>query len=171
MPPQCTSQASQPATMTTRTDSGRFSTTAGTLYVSRPFRSKSSKKLRAMITFEPRKSHFDTTNESSGTNEFRVGNVSRPHSYASCAKVNHDALYIRASLPFSGSPFFYSRSKPTSPLLKQMGTPSPLPSPLCSPATPSLSRSPTVSSSLPLPFASHLQRRSARVGHGTTGLV
>ncbi|KIJ20887.1 hypothetical protein PAXINDRAFT_165717 [Paxillus involutus ATCC 200175] len=71
MPPQCTSQASQPATMTTRTDSGRFSTTAGTLYVSRPFRSKSSKKLRAMITFEPRKSHFDTTNESSGTNEFR----------------------------------------------------------------------------------------------------
>ncbi|KAF8845114.1 MBOAT-domain-containing protein [Paxillus ammoniavirescens] len=71
MPPQCTSQVSQPATMTTRTDSGRFSTTAGTLYVSRPFRSKSSKKLRAMITFEPRKSHFDTTNESSGTNEFR----------------------------------------------------------------------------------------------------
>ncbi|KIK93518.1 hypothetical protein PAXRUDRAFT_34014 [Paxillus rubicundulus Ve08.2h10] len=71
MPPQCTSRASQPVTGATRTDSGRFSTTAGTLYVSRPFRSKSSKKLRAMITFEPRKSHFDTTNESSGTNEFR----------------------------------------------------------------------------------------------------
>lgn len=25
-----------------------------------------------MITFEPRKTHFDTTNEASGTNEFRV---------------------------------------------------------------------------------------------------
>ncbi|KAF9240644.1 MBOAT, membrane-bound O-acyltransferase family-domain-containing protein [Melanogaster broomeanus] len=56
-----------------RTGRRGFSTTEGTLYVSKPIRSKSSKKLRAMITFEPRKSHFDTTNESSGTNEFRVG--------------------------------------------------------------------------------------------------
>jgi sterol O-acyltransferase len=55
-----------------RTNSGGFKTTDGTLYVSKPFRSKSSKKLRALITFAPRKSHFDTTNESSGTNEFRV---------------------------------------------------------------------------------------------------
>ncbi|KAF8141529.1 MBOAT, membrane-bound O-acyltransferase family-domain-containing protein [Boletus edulis] len=43
----------------------------GTLYVSKPFRSKSVKKLRALITFKPRKSHFDMTNESSGSNEFR----------------------------------------------------------------------------------------------------
>ncbi|KAG1795165.1 MBOAT, membrane-bound O-acyltransferase family-domain-containing protein [Suillus plorans] len=57
--------------MTTRTEDGRFSTTEGTLHVSKPFRSRSTKKLRAMITFEPRKTHFDTTNETSGTNEFR----------------------------------------------------------------------------------------------------
>lgn len=55
-----------------RTDSGGFKTSEGTLYVSKPFRSKSTKKLRALITFAPRKSHFDTGNESSGSNEFRV---------------------------------------------------------------------------------------------------
>lgn len=55
-----------------RTQSGGFKTTDGTLYVSQPFRSKTSKKMRALITFAPRKSHFDTTNESSGANEFRV---------------------------------------------------------------------------------------------------
>ncbi|KAG1746524.1 MBOAT, membrane-bound O-acyltransferase family-domain-containing protein [Suillus paluster] len=57
--------------MTTRTEDGTFATTEGTLHVSKPFRSRSTKKLRAMITFEPRKTHFDTTNEASGTNEFR----------------------------------------------------------------------------------------------------
>ncbi|KAJ7195730.1 MBOAT, membrane-bound O-acyltransferase family-domain-containing protein [Mycena rebaudengoi] len=56
---------------TTRTKSGGFSTTEGTIYVSKPYRSKSSKKLRAMISFAPRKSHFDINNESSGANEFR----------------------------------------------------------------------------------------------------
>ncbi|KAJ7504313.1 MBOAT, membrane-bound O-acyltransferase family-domain-containing protein [Mycena galericulata] len=60
-----------PPSVTTRTDSGGFSTPEGTIYVSKPFRSKSSKKLRAMITFAPRQSHFDINNESSGTNEFR----------------------------------------------------------------------------------------------------
>jgi len=54
-----------------RSFSGGFKTSDGTLYVSQPYRSKSSKKLRALITFAPRKSHFDTNNESSGTNEFR----------------------------------------------------------------------------------------------------
>ncbi|KAF8216583.1 MBOAT, membrane-bound O-acyltransferase family-domain-containing protein [Mycena galopus ATCC 62051] len=58
-------------TVTTRTASGGFSTPEGTLYVSKPFRSKSSKKLRAMITFAPRKSVFDINNEASGANEFR----------------------------------------------------------------------------------------------------
>ncbi|KAG9313059.1 MBOAT, membrane-bound O-acyltransferase family-domain-containing protein [Chiua virens] len=43
----------------------------GTLYVSKTFRSKSAKRLHALITFKPRKSHFDMTNESSGSNEFR----------------------------------------------------------------------------------------------------
>ncbi|KAJ6518880.1 MBOAT, membrane-bound O-acyltransferase family-domain-containing protein [Mycena sanguinolenta] len=57
--------------VTTRTESGGFSTSEGTIYVSKPFRSKSSKKLRAMITFAPRKSHFDINNEASGANEFR----------------------------------------------------------------------------------------------------
>lgn len=46
-------------------------TPAGTLYVSKTFHSKTSRKLRAVVTFEPRKSHFDTTNELSGKNEFR----------------------------------------------------------------------------------------------------
>lgn len=53
-------------------EDGRFATTEGTIYVSKPFRSRSTKKLRAMITFEARKTHFDTTNEASGINEFRV---------------------------------------------------------------------------------------------------
>jgi len=57
--------------LTTRTESGGFSTPEGTIYVSKPFRSKSSKKLRAMIAFAPRKSHFDINNEASGANEFR----------------------------------------------------------------------------------------------------
>ncbi|KAJ7890451.1 hypothetical protein B0H14DRAFT_3081630 [Mycena olivaceomarginata] len=46
---------------TTRTESGGFVTPEGTIY-----------KLRAMITFAPRKSHFDINNEASGANEFRV---------------------------------------------------------------------------------------------------
>ncbi|KAJ7813644.1 MBOAT, membrane-bound O-acyltransferase family-domain-containing protein [Mycena leptocephala] len=58
-------------TVTTRTASGGFSTPEGTIYISKPFRSKSSKKLRAMITFAPRQSHFDINNEQSGSNEFR----------------------------------------------------------------------------------------------------
>ncbi|KAJ6515074.1 MBOAT, membrane-bound O-acyltransferase family-domain-containing protein [Mycena vitilis] len=56
---------------TVRTNSGGFSTPEGTIYVSKPFRSKSSKKLRAMITFAPRQSHFDINNAASGANEFR----------------------------------------------------------------------------------------------------
>ena len=55
-----------------RNESMDFHTPEGTVHVSKPFRSRQTKKLRAMITFTPRKSHFDTTNERSGTNEFRV---------------------------------------------------------------------------------------------------
>ncbi|PSR82606.1 hypothetical protein PHLCEN_2v6039 [Hermanssonia centrifuga] len=55
----------------TRTASGGIETTQGTVYVSKPFRSGSSKKLRAVVAFAPRKSHFDISNERSGTNEFR----------------------------------------------------------------------------------------------------
>jgi sterol O-acyltransferase len=54
------------------TANSAFNTTEGTIYVSEPFRSKKSKKLRAMITFTPRTSAFDTTNTSSGANVFRV---------------------------------------------------------------------------------------------------
>ncbi|KZV94583.1 MBOAT-domain-containing protein [Exidia glandulosa HHB12029] len=41
------------------------------LRVSEPKRSPGSKKVRAVITFEPRTSVFDTTNEHTGKNEFR----------------------------------------------------------------------------------------------------
>ncbi|CAK5283143.1 unnamed protein product [Mycena citricolor] len=58
-------------TVATRTDSGGFATPEGTIYVSKPFRTKSSKKLRALITFSPRESAFDINNKASGTNEFR----------------------------------------------------------------------------------------------------
>ena len=51
---------------------GGFKTSNGTLYVSKPYLSKSSKKLRALITFTPRKSVFDITNQQSSANEFRV---------------------------------------------------------------------------------------------------
>ncbi|KAJ2918613.1 hypothetical protein MD484_g1719, partial [Candolleomyces efflorescens] len=50
---------------------GGFETSTGTLYVSKPYRSRSSKKLRALITFAPRTSAFDINNASSTTNEFR----------------------------------------------------------------------------------------------------
>ena len=44
---------------------------SGTLYVSQPYRSSQSNKLRAMVTFAPRKSHFDISNEASNANQFR----------------------------------------------------------------------------------------------------
>lgn len=50
----------------------KFNKTEGTLYVSKPYRTKDSRKLRALITFTPRKSVFDISNEVSGVNEFRV---------------------------------------------------------------------------------------------------
>ncbi|PCH44439.1 MBOAT-domain-containing protein [Wolfiporia cocos MD-104 SS10] len=54
-----------------RNQSIDFQTPEGTVHVSRSFRSSRTNKLRAMITFSPRKSHFDISNESSGANEFR----------------------------------------------------------------------------------------------------
>ncbi|KAL0953816.1 hypothetical protein HGRIS_004996 [Hohenbuehelia grisea] len=59
------------APVASRTTSGGFKTSEGTLYVSKPYRSKTSKKLRALITFAPRESTFDTNNARSSTNEFR----------------------------------------------------------------------------------------------------
>ncbi|KAG7093673.1 hypothetical protein E1B28_007332 [Marasmius oreades] len=56
---------------TQRTPSGGFKTSDGTLYVSKPYRSKSSRKRRAVVTFVPRQSVFDINNEISTTNEFR----------------------------------------------------------------------------------------------------
>lgn len=53
-----------------RTASGGFQTNEGTLYVSKPFRSGKSKKPRAVISFVPRQSTFDS--KISGSNEFRV---------------------------------------------------------------------------------------------------
>ncbi|GJE91227.1 MBOAT, membrane-bound O-acyltransferase family-domain-containing protein [Phanerochaete sordida] len=54
-----------------RTPSGGIETTQGTIYVSKPVRTGRSKKLRAMVSFSPRKSTFDITNEKTVTNEFR----------------------------------------------------------------------------------------------------
>ncbi|KAJ7066541.1 MBOAT, membrane-bound O-acyltransferase family-domain-containing protein [Mycena amicta] len=54
-----------------RTASGGFALDEGTYYISKPFRSRNSKKLRAMIAFAPRESHFDISNPSSAANEFR----------------------------------------------------------------------------------------------------
>lgn len=51
--------------------SGSFKTADGTIRVSKPYRSRSTKKLRALVTFEPRKSAFDISNENSISNEFR----------------------------------------------------------------------------------------------------
>ncbi|KAF9266940.1 MBOAT-domain-containing protein [Marasmius fiardii PR-910] len=59
------------APLTQRTPSGGFKTSDGTLYVSKPYRSTSSKKRRAVVTFVPRQSVFDINNEASTRNEFR----------------------------------------------------------------------------------------------------
>ncbi|KAH9935072.1 MBOAT-domain-containing protein [Amylocystis lapponica] len=65
------SQPAHAAPPLARSPSVGFQTPEGTVYVSKPFRSSSSNKMRATITFSARKSHFDISNESSGTNEFR----------------------------------------------------------------------------------------------------
>lgn len=52
-------------------DNSSFKTEDGTIRVSKPYRSRRTKKLRALITFEPRKSVFDISNENSIANEFR----------------------------------------------------------------------------------------------------
>ena len=69
------SRSAPSAASTTTSDTPPPATNAvaaeGTLYVSQPYRS-SSNKLRAMVTFAPRKSHFDISNNNSSANEFRV---------------------------------------------------------------------------------------------------
>ncbi|KAF7308456.1 O-acyltransferase [Mycena chlorophos] len=60
-----------PPVLATRTPSGGYALPEGTYYFSKPFRSRSSKKLRAMIAFAPRESHFDINNPNSSANEFR----------------------------------------------------------------------------------------------------
>lgn len=102
---------------TSRTPSGGFQTADGTLYVSKPFRSKTSKKLRAMITFAPRKSHFDIGNESSGTNEFRVSSIAYLHAPS-------EPFARRDSSLSSGYPCSSSLSEHTSEALKQAAMPS-----------------------------------------------
>jgi hypothetical protein len=68
--------ASQLRSRITRGESGTLETEQGTLYISKPYRSKTTKKLRAMVTFAPRTSHFDLSNAASGQDEFRVSFVS-----------------------------------------------------------------------------------------------
>jgi hypothetical protein len=72
-----------------------FETSTGTLYVSKPYRSMSSKKLRAQITFAPRSSAFDINNELSVSNEFRV---------RSCLALSIErSSFVRAFSPCFGS--------------------------------------------------------------------
>jgi hypothetical protein len=97
-------QDNAPIVMATRTEDGGFTTTEGTLRVSKPFRSRSTKKLRAMVTFEPRKTHFDTTNEASGTNEFRVRLLRWRR-----ARLELNTSLARVSSRFSGCHCFCSR--------------------------------------------------------------
>ncbi|KAH9479357.1 putative sterol O-acyltransferase 1 [Psilocybe cubensis] len=73
--------------------SGGFETSTGTLYVSKPYRSKASKKLRALITFAPRKSTFDITNDRSSSNEFRT--------YVRSIETNGHALNLHFATMFS----------------------------------------------------------------------
>ncbi|KAF8347868.1 MBOAT, membrane-bound O-acyltransferase family-domain-containing protein [Amanita rubescens] len=58
----------RPATLS---QNGSFKTVDGTIRVSKPYHSRTTKKLRALVTFEPRKSAFDISNEHSVSNEFR----------------------------------------------------------------------------------------------------
>lgn len=66
---------SQLKTPVARGENASFETEQGTLYVSKPYRSKTTKKLRAMVAFTPRTSHFDLSNAASGQDEFRVSPV------------------------------------------------------------------------------------------------
>lgn len=65
-----------------RTGTNKLNATEGTLYVSKPYRTKDSRKPRALITFTPRKSVFDINNEASGVNEFRVSDSILLHGHA-----------------------------------------------------------------------------------------
>ena len=73
---------------------GSFETADGTIRVSKPYRSRSTKKLRALVTFEPRKSAFDISNENSITNEFRVS--------------FHEVYYLQQSVPDAGRQGFFT---------------------------------------------------------------
>lgn len=65
-----------------RTGTNNLNATEGTLYVSKPYRTKDSRRPRALITFTPRKSVFDINNEASGVNEFRVSDSILLHGHA-----------------------------------------------------------------------------------------
>lgn len=57
-------------TIQNRHGQSTIETSQGTLHV-QPFRRSGSKKLKAVITFVPRTSHFDRENQSSSTDPFR----------------------------------------------------------------------------------------------------
>jgi len=123
-PPQSRHEAGSMAM--TCSEGGKFATTEGTIYVSKPFRSRSTKKLRAVITFEPRKTHFDTTNEASGSNEFRV----RLLRYRA-SPLETNLFPGRVSLRFSGCHCFYLHYRVISAALSREVTLFRLPSRQC----------------------------------------
>ena len=139
-----------------------FETSTGTLYVSKPYRSKSSKKLRALITFAPRKSVFDIGNETSITNEFRVRT---PLSQCLCHLIRLYRVFSR----FFGSPFLSSPSRVMCAASKQADGHWIFTLRPCSRKTPSPSRWVMRSLSWALGFACHLRLSSRKAGYNTIG--
>ncbi|KAF9563111.1 hypothetical protein CPC08DRAFT_721820 [Agrocybe pediades] len=94
--------AKEPLAATAYKARGGYETSSGTLYVSKPYRSKTSKKLRALITFAPRKSVFDITNDTSSSNEFRtyvrsIETSGRPLNLQFAAMFSQDAITLALS--------------------------------------------------------------------------
>lgn len=148
----CITRSPGPTMKSANTKSQDYSA-EGTLYVSKPFRSKSAKKFRALITFKPRKSHFDMSNESSGSNEFRVGAGSLP------CRGRDLTAFARGSSHSSGCPSSSLRFRPSFPPSKQTDMRYRLLLLPCSLGMPLSSLCPTPSSFSPLLSVYHLQRR------------
>ena len=111
-----------------------FETANGTLYVSKPYRSRTSKKLRAVVSFVPRSSAFDINNESSNKNEFRVSFLYRCFYLLGLIKPQNSS---RASSLSSGCPPLSLQCRAMCKASRPMDVLLTLALQLCSPKTPS----------------------------------
>ncbi|KAI0310401.1 MBOAT, membrane-bound O-acyltransferase family-domain-containing protein [Amylostereum chailletii] len=59
------------ANLAAKVNGEAITTNEGTLYMSKPYRSRNSKKLKTALAFVPRRSAFDISNEESSKNHFR----------------------------------------------------------------------------------------------------